>query len=90
VLIRYSAIAEYLDKFHGWDPFPYFQEYRVSFLQPWSPANIDEVAAIDTVLNVTITAFDVDTDPDLSFSIDWGNSRAVKQGFPVQKEYFEG
>jgi len=38
---------------------------------------------------VTITAFDEDTDPDLSFSIDWENSRAVKQGFPVKKADFE-
>jgi len=41
------------------------------------------------VLNVNITASDEDTDPDLSFSIDWENSRAAKQGFPVKKEYFE-
>jgi hypothetical protein len=41
------------------------------------------------VLNVTITASDEDTDPDLSFSIDWGKSRATKQGFPVNKEEFE-
>jgi hypothetical protein len=41
------------------------------------------------VLNVTITASDEDTDSDLSFSIDWENSRAAKQGFPVQKQKFE-
>jgi hypothetical protein len=41
------------------------------------------------VLDVNITAFDEDTDPDLSFSIGWENSRAVKQGFPVKKEEFE-
>jgi hypothetical protein len=52
--------------------------------------NIDELVAEDTVLNVTITAFDEDTDPDLSFSIDWENSRAARQGFPVEIKAFEG
>jgi hypothetical protein len=52
--------------------------------------NVDEPVAVGTELNVSITAFDEDTDPDLSFSIDWENSRAARQGFPVEKKDFEG
>jgi hypothetical protein len=66
------------------------KKYCVSFLQPSTPANIDEVAAIGTALNVIITASDEDTNPDLSFYIDWENSRAAKQGFTVPKENFTG
>lgn len=56
---------------------------------PWSPVNIDEDVQVGTVLEVDITAFDEDTDPDLWFSIDWENSRAVKQGFSVEKDVFK-
>lgn len=63
-------------------------DMRPVLFMPWTPANIDEVAAIGTVLNVDITASDEDTNPDLSFYIDWENSRAAKQGFPVTKENF--
>ena len=52
--------------------------------------NIDEPVAEGTVLDVNITAFDEDTEADLSFSIDWEKSRAVRQGVPVEKEDFEG
>ena len=52
--------------------------------------NVDEPVTEGTVLNVNITAYDEDTEADLSFSIDWENSRAVRQGFPVEKEDFEG
>jgi hypothetical protein len=61
----------------------------VTFLQPGTPANFDEVTDIGTVVDVTISAFDEDTNPDLSFSIDWKNSRATKQGVPVKIEEFE-
>jgi hypothetical protein len=40
-------------------------------------------------MNVTITAEDPDTDPDLVFIIDWDTSRAAKQGLPVPKKEFE-
>jgi hypothetical protein len=42
------------------------------------------------VLDVNVTASDPDTDPDLSFSIDWDTSRAAKQGLLVDKEAFKG
>jgi len=63
-------------------------DMRPVLFMPWTPANIDEVAAIGTVLNIKITASDEDTNPDLKFYIDWENSRAAKQGFPVAKENF--
>jgi hypothetical protein len=50
---------------------------------------IDEVAPIGTQLDVKITATDIDTDPDLVFSIDWDTSRATRQGFTVLKEEYE-
>ena len=52
--------------------------------------NINENVTVGTELNVSITAFDEDTDQDLSFSIDWENSRAARQGFPVEIKAFEG
>jgi hypothetical protein len=36
-----------------------------------------------------VTATDEDGDPDLEFSIDWDNSRALKQGMPQKQEVFK-
>jgi hypothetical protein len=37
-----------------------------------------------------MTATDEDSDPHLSFSIDWENSKAVKQGVQQVKSVFTG
>jgi hypothetical protein len=58
--------------------------------QPSSPTDIDENAPIGNEIAVDIQARDFDSDPKLSFRIDWENSRAAKQGVSQDKDVFIG
>jgi hypothetical protein len=57
--------------------------------QPSSPTSIYENTTIGAELDVDISATDEDSDPQLSFAIDWDNSRAAKQGMQTNKEDFK-
>lgn len=44
----------------------------------------------DISVTLAIEALDPDTTADLQFTIDWADSYAMKPGFEVERELFEG
>ncbi|XP_043281406.1 cadherin-23-like [Venturia canescens] len=57
---------------------------------PKESPTLEEEVKIGTIVNATISATDIDTDPELKFSIDWANSRAQKGSVDVNESYYRG